>query len=89
MLAQGHCARRKRRRWGHRPRGETHPSRATVAGAGRPFLDAVVRTSWIVTIKPLFALPNQTPGTTLCVRYRVVSTKGYGDWSQVLSIPVT
>jgi hypothetical protein len=46
-------------------------------------------TSWVVTIKPLLTLTNQTPGTTVCVRYRVVTTKGYGDLSQVLSIQVT
>ncbi len=46
-------------------------------------------TSWIVTIHGILKLTNQTPGTTLYLRYRIVTTTGYGEWSQVISRLVT
>ena len=50
---------------------------------------ATTMNSWIVTIHGLLTLENQTPGTTLCIRYRIVTVNGYGEWSQILTHLVT
>jgi hypothetical protein len=46
-------------------------------------------TSYVVTIHSTVSIPNQTPGTTLYIRYLVVTVDGYGDWSQTLAHLVT
>jgi len=46
-------------------------------------------TSYVVTIHSKVSIPNQTPGTTVYLRYLVVTVDGYGDWSQTISHLVT
>jgi len=58
----------------------------TTGPAGTP---PATLTSWMVTIKPILTLASLAPGMTLYVRYRVVTTKGYGDWSQLISKLIT
>ena len=52
-------------------------------------LSPTAMTSWIVTIHGELTLENQTPGTTIYLRYRVVTTKGYEAWSQTIQHLVT
>jgi hypothetical protein len=62
------------------------PTGTTPAATGSTAAPAI---SWVVTIHGILTLPNQTPGTLLYIRYRVVTTTGYGDWSQTLHHLVT